>query len=126
MTWLRRYGLWVSAMVAVVVWAFSERSARVDAEARLAVELELTKSREFLRVALDRARAETDVQRAAIEWVQGLARAAAAAEQAAAEEDIRRAAQDARDVDDELARTGRVTEAARRVWREMQREGKAP
>lgn len=126
MTWLRRHGPWAAAVAVVVLWALYERSGRVEAEARLEVERALTESRETLRAGLDLARAQADVERAAIEGARAIARAVADVEQAAAEDDIRRAAQDARDVDEEYERTGRVTESARRVWREMQREGKAP
>lgn len=126
MTWLRRHGPLATVVAMAVLWALYERSGRVEAEARLEVERELTDSRETLRAGLDRARAQADVQRAAIEGAQAIARAVADAERVAAEDDIRRAAQEAKDIDDEFARTGRVTESARRVWREMQREGKAP
>lgn len=126
MTWLRRHGPLAAAVVLALLWALHERSGRLGAEARLEVERALTASRETLRAGLDRARAQADVQRAAIEGVRAITRAVADAERAAADEDLRRAAQEAADIDDEFARTGRVTESARRVWREMQREGTAP
>lgn len=126
MTWLRRHGPLAAAVALALLWALYERSGRVEAEARLEVERDLAESRDTLREGLDRARAVADAERAAIEGAKAIARAVADAERAASEEDIRRAAQEAADIDEEYERTGRVTESARRVWREMQREGTAP
>jgi hypothetical protein len=107
--------------VAVLLWfGLNERSDRQRAEAALTVERTLFESRETLRAELDKVRLTADAQRAGIEAVRKVVEVITRVEEAAAEEDIRRAAQDAKDVDDEFARTGRVTESMRKFWRDLQ------
>ena len=120
LAYLRTHGPWALAVAGLIWVTFHERSQRQRAEAALVVERSLSESRDTMRSAIDRARVEANATRAGIEGVQSVVEAVTRAEQAEAEADIRRAAQDAQDVDDEMARTGRVTESARRVWREMQ------
>jgi hypothetical protein len=118
---LRTHGPWALAVAGLLWVTFHERSQRQRAEEALVVERSLSESRDTMRSAIDRARLDADATRAGIEAVRSVVEAVTRAEQAEAEADIRRAAQDAQNVDDEMVRTGRVTESARRVWREMQR-----
>jgi hypothetical protein len=120
MATLRTHGPWALVVAALLSVTLYKHSQLQQARAALVVERSLSQSRDTMRTAIDRARAQADATRAGIEGVRSVVEAVTLVQQAEAEADIRRAAQDAQDVDDEMARTGRVTESARRVWREMQ------
>ena len=66
MTILRTHGPWALAVALALLWALSERSGCLGAEARLEVEMALTESRQTLDAALSRARAAAEAQRGAI------------------------------------------------------------
>lgn len=116
MTLLRTHGPWALAVALALLWAFSERSGRLGAEARLEVERSLTESRQTLDAAVSRARAVADAQRVAIEAARGVVEAVARVEETEAAREVGQAEADEAAIADEYRRTGRVVEAARRSW----------
>lgn len=113
---LRTHGPWALAVALALVWALSERSGRLSAEARLEVEQALSESRQALDAAVSRARAVADAQRVAIEAARGVVEAVARAEETEAAREVGQAEADEAAIVDEYRRTGRVVEAARRSW----------
>lgn len=116
MTLLRTHGPWAIVVALALLWALSERSGRLGAEARLEVEQALSESRQDLDAAVSRARAVADAQRFAIEAARGVVEAVARAEEAEAAREVGQAEADEAAIVDEYRRTGRVVEAARRSW----------
>ncbi len=118
--WLRGAGAWLlAALGAMVAWALWERRGRRRAEARADLEEDLGD------IETDRAKAEAAArQKAADERAQvELDRAAA---EIKAKVDIQAAERALERVREEHRETGHVTEEARRIWDEMQRNGRLP
>lgn len=123
MTWLRRHGPLTVAVVLALLWALYERSGRVEAEARLEVERELTESRDRLEQDVARARSAAAAQRAVIQAARGVVEAVARAEETEAAREVGQAEADEAAIADEYRRTGRVVEAARRSWERWRQRG---
>lgn len=126
MTLLRTHGPWALAVALALLWALSERSGRLGAEARLEVEQALSESRQTLDAAVLRARAVADAQRVAVEVARGVVEAVARVEETEAAREVGQAEADEAAIAEEYRRTGRVVEAARRSWDRWRQGAPAP
>ena len=115
MTWK-----WTAAAVGALAvsawWGYSRHQEASRLDAALRAERSLTTIRDVTASALLDAERLLQANRAAVGAAQAMARAAV---EAAAEGEISKAAAEARDVDDEFKRTGRVTESLRRAYRDF-------